>query len=113
MDVIFLATMKTLSLVLCLLCLTSLARADELARKPFFTVKRGVAVGLLIGGAVSIAIGGVLVGLAKNANDDATRNGIYDPSAYDQRNVYQTADTALFTLGGALAITGVVLVCDR
>jgi hypothetical protein len=74
---------------------------------------RKIGIGFLAGAVTATALGGLFVGLAKNANDDALANNVYDPSAVDRRNAFQTLEAVTFGLGVGCLATGLVFYFDR
>lgn len=62
-------------------------------------------------GLATIGVGGAMTALASNAANDLNhpRSGMFDPSAEDRRNTYQSIEVAAFAVGGAAAVAGVVL----
>lgn len=112
------------ALIVATLCLsllaTGVARADALGPDEPMKIhamplrrrnprQRNAAIGLLIGSAVCLTLGGVFVGLAYNANKDATANMTYHPTQEDKRVDYQVADGFLLGVGAAAGISGLVL----
>jgi tetratricopeptide (TPR) repeat protein len=68
-------------------------------------------IGVGAGGIALLALGGVFVGLAKNADNNFLHpaNGIYSPGAESSRTTYQALDATFFVLGGVAVATGVTL----
>lgn len=99
-------------LMLCLL-VPALVRAEPAAAtawKPTPIMRwRKTAVGLLIGGAVSLALGATFTVLASRANSDALADMTYHPTSEDSRTSYEIAAGAFYTAGGAAMFSGVVL----
>ncbi len=110
-------------LLICTMLALATARADEpqpsssdwLAKHPYRNTKlrRRVGVGLLIGSGASLILGLTFVGLAKEANDSALANHVYDPTAEDRRNSYQITQTVFFTTSAVSFAAGMVLMFDR
>lgn len=67
----------------------------------------GVAAGAA--GLALLAVGATCAGLSYRAAEDAWRGPVYSYRADQQRVAYQTAEIALFTVGGAVAVAGVTL----
>jgi hypothetical protein len=60
-----------------------------------------------------LAVGGAFAGLTANIANDINhpaQGASYDKSLEDRGRTYQSASIATFALGGALAVTGVVLI---
>lgn len=71
--------------------------------------QRAASIGLLIGGGACLALGTVFLGLAYDANKNATANMTYHPQQEDRRVDFQVADGLLFGVGAAAVISGLVL----
>lgn len=72
--------------------------------------KRLAGIGVASGGVALLALGGVFVGLASQANGQVlTSDGRFSASAEDRRDNYQIANVVCFAVGGAAFVTGVVL----
>lgn len=120
--------MKLLALALSLsLAAASIAHAEEDAAPaaasteapmmrlhgPDFRVRRRVAIGLLASSALFLTLGFVFVGLAKNANDSIYAGATYHPEEANRRLDFEATDVVMFTLAGATAVPGLVLMWDR
>ncbi len=84
------------------------ADTSQTAPEKKSSTSRKVGIGLLIGSGVAAALAIVFVGLAKQANDSATGNNVYDPAAEDRRNAFQATDTALFAVAGVAFMSGML-----
>jgi hypothetical protein len=99
--------------ILLALALAAPARAElPTVQKPASFSYRKLGVGLLIGGAVLVALGGVFVGLAADANSSALDNGQFHPNRAADRDHFQATHTALFTVGAGALVTGLIFVLD-
>jgi hypothetical protein len=71
--------------------------------------QRAASIGLLIGGGACLALGTLFVGLAYQANKNATSDMTYHPNQEGKRVDYQVADGLLFGFGAGAVISGLVL----
>ena len=71
--------------------------------------QRAASIGLLIGGGVCLALGTVFLGLAYDANKNATANSTYHPQQENRRVDFQVADGLMFGFGAGAVISGAVL----
>jgi hypothetical protein len=85
----------------------------ELHTAPPHRGLRPLGIGLLAASGLCLALGFTFVGLAKSANDDALKNGMYDPTSEDRRTDYQVTDGAFFIAAGVTFFGGIYLVWDR
>jgi hypothetical protein len=76
-------------------------------------LNRKIGIGFLAGAAAFTAVGALFAGLAKNANDAATANNVYDPTAVDRRNSFQSLEAASFALGATGLVSGLIFFFDR
>jgi hypothetical protein len=85
--------------------------ADEVpsVTKPRMTTLQKAGLGIEVGGGILLALGAGFVGGAKLANDDATRNMTYQPSAEDRRTSFSVASGVCFIVGTSAVISGVYL----
>jgi hypothetical protein len=78
---------------------------------PAFSYRK-LGVGLLIAGGALVALGGVFVGLAADANAGALDNHQYHPDRAADRDHFAATDTALFTVGAGALVTGLIFLFD-
>jgi hypothetical protein len=105
--------MKLARLALLTLCLvTAVARGESssTAWKPAPPHRwRKTGIGLMVAGGTCLVLGAVFTGLAAQANSDALADMKYHPSSEDARTSYQITAGALYLVGGAALVAGVVL----
>jgi hypothetical protein len=106
--------MKLARLALLSTCLFAMAPAraesSTAAWKPAPPARwRKAGIGLMIGGGVSLALGGLFTGLAAQASSDALAGMKYHPASDDNRTNFQITAGAFYLAGGAAIVAGLVL----
>jgi tetratricopeptide (TPR) repeat protein len=71
--------------------------------------KRIAGLGVGAAGIVALGVGGAFVGLANNANGHIVQGDMWSSGQQSARNGYEAGSIACFAVGGAAAVTGLVL----